>query len=791
MARPISTLAAISSTTTTPARCAHCGSALSRIGVIEQAGRAYCCTGCSTVATLLHDAGLERYYALRGEAEAPVTLPEARRRDLAWLEPIAAGFAAPGVCTATLDVQGIHCSACVWLVEQVFRRQPGGVRVVVDPSIGRIEMWARSGFDLGAFVENVERFGYVLGPSRKEASAREDVLLVRTAVVVALALNAMSFALALYFGLAEGLAATAARVLEASLSGAAVLVGSPPILRSAWASIRARMPSLDVPIALGIVLAGTSSAISGFAHRDPGYLDTLSVFVALVLVGRWLTERALRRDRDRLLSDPGADGLFARRTDASGTHVVRASSIIEGDMLAVGPGEVVPVRGTLAAPATFSLEWISGESEPCAIDAGSSVPAGAIHTSDTLVHLRADESFRASTLLTLLSRPTQARGHHASAFWEKVARIYVASVLVLATVTFVGWLIATGDALRALDATTALLVVTCPCGLGIATPLAYTLALGALRRRGLFVRHADVLDRVGDVRRIVFDKTGTLTTGRSHLASTESLRALTALERARLVGLARASSHPASTAIALASVKEPSVVLDSVREIIGSGVEGRAGDVVLRLGRADWAASETGSRDLVFAIDGRIAARFALEETLRDDARADLDRLAARGLELRVLSGDAPERVRAIASALDIDPAHAEGGASPDDKAARLATLDRHDTMFIGDGLNDAPAISRAFVSGTPSVERPFVPGRADFYFVTPGLGPIGALFDAAARVRSVARANLTIAVAYNAVVVTLAMAGMMRPWLAAIAMPLSSIAVVTLARVRMSEKKS
>lgn len=771
--------------------CAHCGSPLpAQGGLLDEAERAYCCAGCAAVATLLRQNGLERYYDLRAGAEAPVALTAQGRRDLAWVEPLAAAVAGPGVHTLALDVQGVHCSACVWVVEQLFRRAPGSVRVVVDPSIGRLELWVKSGFDLGAFVRGVERFGYTLGPGTKKASEREDALLVRTAVVVALAMNAMTFALALYLGLAEGIAASAARVLEAVLAGAAVLVGSPPILRSAWASLRERVLSLDVPIALGIVLAGSSTLVSIAMHRDASYADTLAVFVALMLVGRWLTERALRRDRDRLLEDPGSDGLFTRRVDATGSHVVRASSIVAGDRLALGAGEVVPVAATLEEPSTFTLDWISGEPEPRAFAAGERVPAGAVHAAAAQVFARAEESFASSALRTLLARPTETRRGHASAFWQRTARVYVAAVLGLAALTFVGWMVATGDAARALDATTALLVVTCPCGLGIATPLAYTLALGALRRRGLFVRRADLLDRVRDVRRVIFDKTGTLTTGVPRLGSREEVDRLGATDRARLAGLARASSHPASAAIAAALEGTPGIVLDAVREVAGSGVEGRDGTSVVRLGRAAWAAPGSGepADGLVLATDGVVRARFALEETLRDDARAELDALTARGLELHVSSGDAPARVAAIAAALAIDASRAEGGASPEAKAARLAALDHGDTMFVGDGLNDALAVSRAFVSGTPSIERPFVPGRADFYFVTAGLAPIRALFEVADRVRLIARTNLAIAALYNALAVTLAMSGAMRPWLAAILMPLSSIAVVTHARVRMKE---
>jgi Cu2+-exporting ATPase len=790
LARSTSLSPALASPDVTVA-CAHCGTFLAASASLSgQAEARYCCAGCATAAAFLRGAGLERYYDLRGATDAPVTRIDPSRRDLSWLAPLAQAFEAPGVHHVALDVQGVHCAACVWVIEEVFRRAASSVRVVLDPALGRVELWAREGFDLTTFVREIEQLGYVFGPALKHGDAAADGLLVRTAATVALAMNAMTFALALYFGLADGVIADVARGLELVLAIAAVAVGAPPFLSSAWAGLRRGVFTLDVPIALGILLAGASTVLSALRAGDASYADTLAVFVALMLVGRWLAERAIRRDRERLLADPGADGLFSRRIESGEPRLVRCSAIARGDQLVLGPGEVVPVASTLLAPASFALDWISGEPEPRRFAAGASVPAGAIHVDAELASLTADEEFGASALRALLSSPPRAGTDASEGFWGRVARTYVALVLAAAALSSFGWWLATGDAARGLDVATALLVVTCPCGLGIATPLAYTLTQSALARGGLFLRRSVALDRALDVRRVVFDKTGTLTTARPTLASTAPIDALAADDRAALASLARASSHPASVAIQEALVGVAGAPLSNVREQAGAGVEAERpngdGVSVLRLGRGDWAAPtdrEVPADALVFAVDEAPRAVLRLTESLRDDAVRELDRLRDLGLELRILSGDADARVQQVAAAVGIEASHAEGSASPDEKARRVGALDHHDTLFVGDGLNDAHALETAWLSGTPSIERPFVPSRADFYFVTPGLAPIRALIVSARRLRRVAQGNLVFAALYNTLAVGLAVSGVMQPWLAAVSMPLSSIAVVAITR--------
>jgi Cu2+-exporting ATPase len=339
-------------------------------------------------------------------------------------------------------------------------------------------------------------------------------------------------------------------------------------------------------------------------------------------------------------------------------------------------------------------------------------------------------------------------------------------VLVLAAAGLVGWLWATHDVERALVVTAGVLIVTCPCAFGIATPLGYELVLAGLRRAGLFVRAAGFLDRARAIRRVVFDKTGTLTTGALELV--DGL-ALPLAERSILYNLVARSGHPKSQAIARA--------LEAAGATFTPGLEvveetGRG--LLLRQGGVTYAV-----RGDAFLVDDVLLARFRFRETLRRDARDEVASLRRAGYQVWILSGDEQARVDALADRVSIPREHALGGWSPEAKRAFVRGIDKGDTLVVGDGLNDSLAVEEATCSGTPAIDRPFLPARTDFYFTTPGLRPIGLALRAARALERVTRNNLAVALAYNLVAVTLAYAGLLSPLVCAVLMPVSSITVV------------
>jgi Cu2+-exporting ATPase len=735
------------------------------------------------VAGLLVQSGLERYYELRGAEGLPVPDTDGRRRDRKWLEALSAKIAAAtGPVRVELDVQGVHCAACVWLHEQLFQREQYGVQCLLNPALGRLSLTVRPGFDLEGFVRKLEGFGYLVGVARKDDRSQASTVLWRLGVSVAATMNAMIFSIAIYAGLADGALKRTFHAIDLALATLVLLVGGSVFFRAAWAGLRRRVLHLDLPIALGLAASYAGSVHAWSVGGEP-YFDTVCVFTTLMLVGRFLQERLLERNRRMLLDDAGVEGLLTRRVTEGGAETVPCASVAAGDALLVGPGDLVPVDLRLEAAGSFSLDWISGESRPRTFAAGELVPAGAFScAAEPLIGI-AETGFGESMLLDLLRTPMR-RGERAGAtpFWQGWARRYVAGVLVLATAAFAVWLGATGSFDRAAMVATAVLVVTCPCAFGIATPLAYDLAQAALRRVGLFVRSVDFLDRASAVRRVVFDKTGTLTHGAPRVTNADVLSALDAEALVALATLSSATGHPKSVAIqelvsrrGIAAERGARVV-----ETAGQGVEARLFGHVWRLGRGGFAGAEdSGAGDAVFSRDGEVLAAFTTEEHVRRDAPREIERLRRSGYEVFVLSGDARERAVQTAARCGIDEAHTFGDMTPSGKADWLAAHDRADTLMIGDGVNDLAAVERAHCSGTPAIDRPFVASRSDFYFVTPGLAPIGQALEVSRVLARVVRRNLTVALAYNAVAVALAFAGLMSPLVCAVLMPISSLSTI------------
>ena len=793
--------------------CLHCGAALG--GAADDAGAGFCCAGCRTVYGLLRRGGLTRYYALRGERGTPVGSARAGH-DAKWLEPFTERVAAsPGLCEVALDLQGIHCTACVWLVDELFRRQAGGARVLVNPALGTVDLVVGSAFDLPAFVHEVEQFGYRLGPRAKigdAAAVGSSALLLRMGITVALAMNSMIFALSLYLGLERGPTWDLMHGAGYVLATAAVAVGGSVFIGSAWRALSRGVLHMDVPIALGIVLAFAGSTWSFFyGDRRASYFDTVTIFIALMLVGRWLQERVLDRNRRALLADDGAYSLLARRVDAAGNvALVACGELRAGDTLLIAPGDLVPIDAVLEGEdASFSLDWITGETAPRTYSRGDTVPAGAFDASVRAVAVRALTDFASSPLVALLRtpRPRDVDGARATLWWQRLATAYVSGVLLIASAgALVYWLV-TRDLSSTLDVTIAVLVVTCPCALGIATPLAYELVHAGLRRAGLYVRAAGFLDRARTVKRVVFDKTGTLTTGVLGLVTLNGsglpdgappLANLDAAERAVLAAMTARSTHPKSAAVlaalelraseqhdvaSAATIDARSAADLDIEERAGAGMLARVDGHEYRLGSARWCVADAealpANADLVFSVDGAVRALLHSDERLRPDAAHEVARLGRDGYETWVLSGDGRQRVETLAAAIGIPVDRAVGACTPQGKSDWLAAHDHHDTLMIGDGLNDALVVGEAHCSGTPAVDRPFVPARSDFYFVTPGLAPIGLALRASRALHRTTTRNLCAALVYNAGAVALCFAGLMSPWLAAAMMPASSLAVI------------
>jgi Cu2+-exporting ATPase len=783
--------------------CQHCGAVVDNR---DDDDALYCCIGCEAAARLIAAEGLERYRTLADGPLPPGRIPAPR----SWL--------GRDDVDALVDVQGITCGACVWVIEKVAHKR--GVACAVNPGIGRMSARAANADTLREFLDDVETLGYRVGPPRKSGDGASDALVLRAGICGALAMAAMSFAFARYFGLEadtgplDGVDAERADVAAAFLLGEvasatlAVVVGGSYFVANTVRALRLRVVPLDLPVAAGLVLAFVGSVAALVVGAEGAmFFDSLAMFAALMLIGRLAQRAMIARSRAQLLEDAGFDALTVtlvrddRRLDDVG-----ASALVAGDRMLLRPGDALPVsarmqhagdaRGDARADArgdgrgaSFSLAWLDGESEPRAFHDGDTVPAGACLDDDHAVTLVALEPASSSRLWSMLG----ARDDDAPTLegaWQRWAAGSVLAVLAVAAFGAAAWWPA-GPA-RALEVATAILVVTCPCALGLALPLAAETAHASLRKRGVFVRRAGFLDRMARVRHVVLDKTGTLTMGELKLtkASGADLAHLDDEARAALYDLVARSRHPKSRALrsALERMAATCATSHEVRNDVHVVEEPGVG-LVAQIGPRTWRLANDALSVTMPGGNVATVARFTFEEALQHDAAREVRALRARGLHVVLASGDQPERARDVGARLEIAPDDVHGALSPEDKASLVRSLERNQggALFVGDGINDAAAFAAATCAGTPALDRPQLPARADFYVVHRGLGPLAAIVDEARVYRRGARAALAFAVVYNVAAVGLALAGVVTPLAAAVSMPASSIAVVVLVRALMA----
>ncbi|MEI6607953.1 MAG: HAD-IC family P-type ATPase, partial [Verrucomicrobiota bacterium] len=578
------------------------------------------------------------------------------------------------------------------------------------------------------------------------------------------------------------------RLIALASATLSMLVGGGYFMERAWRSLRAGSLHIDLPIALGL-LAAYAGSIGGWVMKYERlmYFDFVSIFVFLMLSGRYLQTSAVEKNRRRLVRcQPVPEAV--PRMDQDGEMVGR-EAIEPGLRFLLGPGQALPVSGVMVAgEADFSLEWIHGEAVPQRFAAGSRLPAGAILLSRVGTAVEASERWEDS-LLAKLTAPLA--GERGSPGLARLLRVYLVVVLVLG-VAALGYWSARGNGLTGLQAMISVFVVSCPCALGLAIPLADDLAASAMERLGVYVRTASVWPRLRRVRKVVFDKTGTLTLERPVLENPEAVAGLDGGAALALAQLTRGSLHPVARALLEALGMRGQKLLAQrpgpvPEEFAGLGVALNSPTGRWSLGRAGWtgedaigaAAATTAGSEL--RLDAKWVASFQFSEALRPGATAMLRRLEQRGLALYILSGDHPDKVASMARALGLPAENAHGGLSPEEKSRRVKLVSRHDTLYLGDGANDALAFDAALVTGTPVVDRSLLESKADFYTLGAGLGFLPPLLRTAT-IRSVAvRSAFGFALLYNLTTVGFAMGGRMSPLLAAILMPLSSIVSILL----------
>lgn len=780
-------LAALSSDATLPqanatALCTHCGAPV--VGKVEDGKPAFCCSGCAGAHALIKGLGLERYYTLR-DAAAP-TPADAEVAD--WQEFVQSGN--DGACRVEFLVEGMHCAACLWLIEQALRTQPGVQQARLSATTRRLTLtWKGGAGRVNDLAGIVTRLGYrCLGltsdAAEKIGSAEERDLLRAMAVAGFAAANIMLLSVSVWSG-HVGEMGFATRDLFHAISALiaipAIAYAGRPFYRSAFAVLRQGRTNMDVPITIGVTLAVAVSLAEMLRSGPHAYFDAAVTLLFFLLVGRYLDLRArgfARRTAQRLVAWTAKPVSVLTET---GILQRPAHLVAVDDRVLVAAGERVPVDGMVVeGRSALDASLINGETLPQPAQAGTHVFAGAINLEAPLT-LRVT-AVGSATLLGEIARLMEAAEQGRDRYVrlaERVARWYAPVVHVTALLSFFGWIfIGDADWRSAMLIAAAVLIITCPCALALAVPVVQVVASSRLMRRGILLKSATALERAAPIDTIVFDKTGTLTLGQPRVLEEDTGNA----ESLRLAAaLAARSRHPLCKALLKACGDV--IPADGVEELPGQGLRLQTAEGEIRLGHARFAGIDArpadGYSELWLVRPDHSARRFRFRDTLRSDAVAVVDALRRNGYRLAILSGDHAAAVSAVAEQLGI--ADWQAGIDPRGKAAAIAALrqqGRH-VLMVGDGLNDAVALAQADASLSPSSGLDIAQNAADAVFQGEKLAAVPEFLAVARRSRSLAKQNLALALVYNLFAVPLAIAGMVTPLIAAIAMSSSSILVV------------
>lgn len=783
--------------------CTHCGN----LFLPRFEDERFCCSGCRVVHDLIQTGGLGSFYDLLGrKVLQPATVKqlgsdeEEEMREAIYLAE-EAGTQSETAAKLALRIGNLSCTACVWLIDHLFRQHSGALKINSDTTRSILTIWWNPGeLDVLDFVEDLNQYGYppsLVSDEDFDLPKESRSLLTRLGVTAGLAMNTMAFSLPTYLGLetSHELSRLFSLVSFASAS-LALAVGGSYFFQRALTALRAKTIHMDVPISLGLIAAFLGS-VAGLIFKIEGmlYFDFVAMFAFLMLAGRWMHLRLLERNRQQLWAREKNITSVIRITESGERERVQVERVKKGDTLELAKDAMLPVDSTLASESgLLQLDWINGEPDPISFHQGSLVPAGAKNGTDEPIRLIAEETFAGTYLARLFDRASLDADEEGPPEQTNILKYYLLIVIGVALAGFGFWLLRGAGGAQALQVLISVLIVSCPCALGLALPLLNEVLLSRLKQKGIFIRRHSLWSRLQNIRFLDFDKTGTLTEPIKRLTNPEAIDAVekhgpNALKA--LFTLTTRNSHPIGRALndillGRFGVKEidPTAM---VAAIPGAGVELVESNTQWRLGREDWASEsqvpDTQRGHCVFSKNGEVIARFRLDESIRDGAKEELQMLQKAGYRIRILSGDPDAaRVENTAFALGLASDQVHSNLTPEAKAAFITEEGPHKSLFIGDGGNDSLALAAAAASGTPATGIKAIESQADFVFTGRGFHAIGQLIEAAKRRRKLIIAIFATAILYNLIAVGICLAGLMNPLLAAILMPLSSIVTTSIA---------
>lgn len=684
-----------------------------------------------------------------------------------------------------LSLPGIHCSACIATVERELNAHPGVEDARVNLTLKRAMVKAAPDLRAADLIPVLEQAGFEaheLDPGALSATQADKAgrdLLMRLAVAGFASMNVMLLSVSVWSGASDA-TRDMFHWISAAIALPAIAFSGQPFFANAWSALRVRRLNMDVPIVLAIVLALVTSLWETVLSGEHAYFDAALTLTFFLLAGRYLDYRTRAAARSAAEELTALEVPRAIKLVDGAEQEVAVATLTVGDLILVRPGGRMPVDGEIVSgQSELDRSLLTGETLPVFAEIGQTVSAGEVNLTGPLT-IRATavgEDTSLHRMADLVAIAKSGRSRYTS-LADKAAKLYAPGVHILSALSFLGWYIYSGDIRTALNIAAAVLIITCPCALGLAVPAVTTAASGRLFRKGMLIKHATALERLAEVDTVVFDKTGTLTSG------TPELTNLGDHSRADLeiaLALAEASSHPLSAALTKAArdagVKPAS--LKDVTEVPGYGTEGNWRGQRVRLGRAAWTGAEEGNQTAAWlSVGGQPPVTFLFTDSLRPGAAEAVQALRKAGKDVILISGDTQGAVQALAAKLGIENWVAQ--ALPQDKAARVQELSdqgRH-VLMVGDGLNDTAALAAAHVSISPASALDAARVASDIVLLGNDLAPIADACDTAVKATKRIRENFRIATVYNIIAVPLAVVGLATPLIAALAMSTSSITV-------------
>lgn len=794
--------------------CYHCGLPLVPGSVYcgELGGdeRAFCCPACRAVAETIYNSGLGNFYrynqpsgqatetSLVEESFARLDDPDIYRQYVTTEQGDGAGLA-----RTTLIIGGIHCAACIWLLEKYLAALPGVESVAVSQVDQTAYIrWHPEALSLSRLFRAIAGLGYepqfYLPDALSEFHAGESRKLLRRLGVAGLAMMQVGmFAIALYAGAMQDIEAVYRdylRWISALVATPVVLYSAQPFFIGAWRGIRHRSPGMDIPVAVAIAIAYLASLRATFTGTGEVYFDSVAMFTFLLLTGRFLEQRARRRgttiqsDLNSLL--PALVTRVDSTGEGSGSETIPLRNVAVGDHILVKAGQVLPVDGTVVAGGgDVSESQLTGEFIPIARAMGDEVLAGSLLESGTvtLCAQSVGANLKLQTINTLLAKAQLSKPRVAQ-LADRLASVFVVGVLGVALATWCYWRFFSAEPGQAFWIMLSVLVVSCPCALSLATPAALTAAAHRLRQSGLLVTNGNVWERVSAITDVICDKTGTLTRG---TLSIDEIVPLSCDDRAQCLAIAAAleqfSDHPIARAFHAADIGVQLARAVQVDE--GRGVQAELGGVIYRVGKPCFVAElgctvpdfpAAGGLWILLGSSAGALCWFSLKDCLRDDADQCVMALKALGFRLHMLSGDSSGGAERLAQELGFDECRA--GVSPEGKLEYVHQLQQQGrcVMMLGDGVNDIPVLAAADISVAMTNASNLAKTQADAIALSGQLMSLVGLLTLSRSTRRVIFQNLCWALSYNVLAIPLAAMGWVPPWAAAIGMSLSSLVVVS-----------